>query len=117
MLQTTDEWNWNDKEYLEVLSKLLKVAFLVVLWRNNFAGGKEGISDLTEGRRYIIQVLSLVISALSQNVSLHLMFSVKYPHLYWVIDKYISAFQRIRHLEKLLIVFAIRALLITIYAQ
>ena len=93
MLKTADEWNWNDKEYLEVLSKLLKVASLVMLWRNNFAGGKEGISDLNGGRRGIIQVLAVVISALSQNVSLYLMFSVKYPHLYWVIDKYILAFQ------------------------
>ena len=117
MLKTADEWNWNDKEYLEVLSKLLKVASLVMLWRNNFAGGKKGIGDLNKGRRCIIQVLSLVILALKQNVSLYLMFSVKYPHLYCVIDKYISAFQRKRHLEKLLIVFAIRALLITIYAQ
>ena len=65
MLKTAEEWNWNNKEYLEVLNKLLKIASLVMLWRNNFAGGKEGISDLNKGRRGIIQVLSLVILALS----------------------------------------------------
>ena len=65
MLRTAEEWNWNNKEYLEVLNKLLKIASLVILWRNNFAGDKEGISDLNKGRRGIIQVLSLVILALS----------------------------------------------------